>query len=659
MVLPAPNLDDRDFQSLVDEAKRLVQRRCPEWTDHNVSDPGVTLIEAFAQMVDQLIYRLNRVPDRHYVKFLELIGVRLFPPTAARGTVTFWLSAAQPAAVLVRAETEVATPRTDTDEPVVFSTTADLDIVPCSFGAVATAPAGGDAQDLTPTIEAGQQVPAFAERPQVGDALLIGLSNPVPSCAVLLRIECPVGGVGIDPRRPPLVWEAWNGSGWSECEVDRDETGGLNRNGDVVLHVPATHEASLVARRRGGWLRCRVTAGTPAYTRTPRIAAIKAMTVGGTAEIVHAETVHDEDLGTSDGTAGQRFALARRPVVPWEEPSVLRVATSGARGAAPGEEDGERVEEWLPVRDFAVSGPEDRHFRLDPVTGEVELGPAVRQPDGTVRQYGGVPPLGARLSLSAYRVGGGHHGNVTRGVVRVLKTSVPYVSRVESRHPASGGADGETMQNARIRGPLELRASGRAVTADDFEALARDVAPDAARVKCLAASEDAAGPGGVRVLVVPRVVTDEYGRTAFDELARPSMELMGRIGSHLDQRRLIGTRLVVEPPAYLGVTVVARITAEPGRGDDAVQEAAMRALYEYLSPLTGGPAGDGWPFGRTVHAFDISGVLTRVPGVALVEDLLLFPADPQTGQRQQPAARIDLPPYALVYSYQHQVRVES
>src|SRR5260221_14401685 len=96
MVLPAPELDDRDFQALVDDAKRLVQQRSPEWTDHNVSDPGVTLIEAFAQMVDQLIYRLNRVPDRHYVKFLELIGVRLPPPPPARGTATIWLSPAHP-----------------------------------------------------------------------------------------------------------------------------------------------------------------------------------------------------------------------------------------------------------------------------------------------------------------------------------------------------------------------------------------------------------------------------------------------------------------------------------------------------------------------------------------------------------------------------------
>jgi len=96
MSLPAPNLDDRRFQNLVDDAKRLVQRRCPEWTDHNVSDPGVTLIETFAYMTDQVIYRLNRVPDRNYIRFLELLGVHLFPPTAARTGVTFWLSAAQP-----------------------------------------------------------------------------------------------------------------------------------------------------------------------------------------------------------------------------------------------------------------------------------------------------------------------------------------------------------------------------------------------------------------------------------------------------------------------------------------------------------------------------------------------------------------------------------
>src|SRR5215212_7270982 len=120
MALPVPNLDDRRFQDLVDEAKRLVQQNCPEWTDHNVSDPGVTLIETVAMMVDQLLYRLNRVPDLHYLRFLELIGLRLFPPTAARCDVTFWLSAARDSTVEVPAGAHVASTRTDGAEPVVF-----------------------------------------------------------------------------------------------------------------------------------------------------------------------------------------------------------------------------------------------------------------------------------------------------------------------------------------------------------------------------------------------------------------------------------------------------------------------------------------------------------------------------------------------------------
>jgi len=641
MVLPAPHLDDRRFQDLVDDAKRLVQQRCPEWTDHNVSDPGVTLIEAFATMVDQLIYRLNRVPDRHYVKFLELIGVQLFPPTAARGTVTFWLAAPQPATVLIRAETEVATPRTDTEEAVIFSTRADLNVVPCEMHRVATAGPHGDAIDHTASMDAGRELPCFSERPEVGESLLVGLSNAVPSCAVVIRVDCPVGGVGIDPRRPPLVWEAWNGSGWTACEVDHDDTGGFNRAGDVVLHVPATHQPSVIARQRAGWLRCRILPDTPAYTATPRIASVRAFTIGGTVGIVHAETVHDEALGGSDGAPGQRFPLQRRPVVPWEEPSVLQ------------SREADEWLDWTPVRDFARSRADDRHYRLDPVAGQVEFGPAVRQPDGSMRQCGAVPPKGAALRLTAYRVGGGRRGNVARGLVRVLKTSVPYVARVENRHSASGGVEGESVENAKLRGPLELRASGRAVTAEDFEELAREVAPDAARVRCVGADA-----GAVRLLVVPRVAADGIGRLAYEDLRRPPAELMRRIGEYLDARRLVGTRLVVEPPTYRAVTVVARLTANGHSKPEMVQEAAQRALYGYLSPLDGGPDRSGWPFGRPVQAFDVSAVLAGVPGVALVEEVLLFPADPESGERHAPVQRVDVNPMALVVSYQHQVRVQ-
>lgn len=77
MPLPSPNLDDRRFQQFVDDAKRYIQQRAPEWTDHNVSDPGVTLVETVAHMADQIVYRLNRVPDKNHLAFLDLVGITL------------------------------------------------------------------------------------------------------------------------------------------------------------------------------------------------------------------------------------------------------------------------------------------------------------------------------------------------------------------------------------------------------------------------------------------------------------------------------------------------------------------------------------------------------------------------------------------------------
>ena len=101
MPLPAPNLDDRSFQDIVDEAKRLIPRFCPEWTNHNLSDPGVALIELFAWMSEMVLFRLNQVPERLYVHFLNLVGIEPFPPSVAHADLTFWLSAPldQPVAV--------------------------------------------------------------------------------------------------------------------------------------------------------------------------------------------------------------------------------------------------------------------------------------------------------------------------------------------------------------------------------------------------------------------------------------------------------------------------------------------------------------------------------------------------------------------------------
>ncbi|HEV8546613.1 MAG TPA: putative baseplate assembly protein [Candidatus Limnocylindrales bacterium] len=646
MALPVPNLDDRRFQDLVDDAKRLVQQRCPEWTDHNVSDPGVTLIELFAWMTDQLVYRLNRVPDRNYVKFLELIGVSLFPPTAARTQVTLWLTSPQPDLVRIPAGTQVATVRTETDEAIVFATTEELPIVPSTLAELGSMVDGKTYRDQWAALEKGSGFACFKDVPAPNDALYVGLSEAVPSNAVRLRFKCHIEGVGVDPTNPPLVWEAWSGEDWEPCELDSDTTGGLNRDGDVTIHVPRSHTASLIAKHRAGWIRARVlepAADQPAYSASPSITGLTAITIGGTVDAVNAELVLAEDLGSSEGVPGQRFGLKRHPIVPSDEPAILEV--SGDEG----------WEEWTEVPDFAGSEADDRHFVLDISSGEIRLGPAVRQPDGTLRRFGAVPAKNAQLRLRAYRTGGGRKGNVSTRALTVLKSSIPFVSRVENRRAASGGVDGEEIENAKVRGPIRLRTRGRAVTTEDFEHLAREAAPEVARIRAVAAG-DGADAGSVRVLVVPTAAARD-GWLRFDQLV-PSEETLQTITDRLEECRVIGTRAIVEPPVYRGVTVVAKLKARSRQNPTRLQEAALQALYAYFDPISGGPQGTGWPFGRPVNVGEVYSVLQGLRGTELVEDARLFGADPVTGQRGQQTQRLELEPHALVFSYEHQVLVE-
>jgi predicted phage baseplate assembly protein len=649
MTLPAPNLDDRRFQDLVDDAKRLVQRRCPEWTDHNVSDPGVTLIETFAFMTDQLLYRLNRVPDRLYIKFLELIGVHLLPPTPARAPVTFWLSSPALTQLTIATGTAVATIRTETEEPVVFSTADELSIVPCTLQGLRTQAAGSeDRVDRADGLKLGVEFPAFAETPAVGDALLVALSDPVPRCAIRLDFRCHIDGVGVDPDFPPLVWEAWNGGGWVACEVSEDTTGGINRDGSITLHVPPDHEASVVDGERAGWLRARVTEaeeGQPEYSASPIIHGLAACTIGGTIDALHATIIENEIVGESEGVPGQRFTVLAHPVLAGAGAPVLEISSD------------EGWQEWEQVEHFAGSGPEDQHYVFDAVNGEVILGPLVREEDGGHRQYGAVPPKATFIRMRSYTIGGGRAGNVAKGAIRTLKSSIPFVAGVENRYSARGGVDGEDIESAKSRGPIMLRTRSRAVTAEDFEQITREAAPEVARVRCMAAGEEGVDAGSLKVLLVP-AAAQERGRIKFEELV-PTEQTFERVRDRLEETRLLGTRVIIEPPLYRGVTVVARLVAKPRASAARIQAEALDALYGYLNPLYGGPDGTGWPFGRPVQSGEIYAALQRIRGVDLVEEVRVFGANPVTGERGKQSTRIELEANSLVFSYEHQVRVEA
>src|SRR5205085_1493924 len=125
------------FADLMVEARTRIPRYTPEWTDFNESDPGTTLVELFAWMTELLAYRMNKVPQLNYYKFLELIGFELAPALPAHVEITFPV---QPSytlpTVIVPMATQVSTEDADDAGPVVFeldralvALTATLDAV--------------------------------------------------------------------------------------------------------------------------------------------------------------------------------------------------------------------------------------------------------------------------------------------------------------------------------------------------------------------------------------------------------------------------------------------------------------------------------------------------------------------------------------------------
>ncbi|HEX8969262.1 MAG TPA: putative baseplate assembly protein, partial [Chloroflexota bacterium] len=480
MPLPAPNLDDRQFQDLLDEARRTIPRYCPEWTDHNLSDPGITLLELFTWLTEMLVYRLNRVPDKNYIKFMDLLGIRLEPARPATSDITFRLSAPRSEDTVIPIGTAVGTLRTETQDTVSFATDRDLIIRVPQVGHILASRGGERFVDYSPALTTTQRgLGVFSDRPVADDGLYLGFANDVSSHTLAISLRCRLEGIGVDPTDPPLAWETWSSldERWLAVALEQDSTGGLNRDGLVVLRLPYQASVTTIDNRSAIWVRARVTParpGQPAYSDSPRITSITVESLGATVPASHSFRVMGELLGSSDGSPGQTFRVQTVPVLTRRAGETLEV-----------ENDDGTLEPWAEVADFGSSGPDDPHFVLDEATGVIELGPRIRSPGGEEHQYGRVPPMGRHVRFSTYRSGGGVGGNVGARTLTVLQTSIPYVASVINHTPAIGGTDAEDIEHAKWRAPQVLRARDRAVTPDDYELLARQASPAIARARCI------------------------------------------------------------------------------------------------------------------------------------------------------------------------------
>lgn len=644
--LPKSDLDDRTFAELVNECLLRIPRYCPEWTNYNPSDPGVTLIELFAWLTDQMLMRFNQVPRRNYVAFLELLGIRLQPPAPAQTEVTFYLSASLPEAYTILAGSEVATLRTEDEEAIIFSTDQPLVIAKPRIAHLLAAPTAQEKpeylRDLLLDVWtedneqewSGQEIALFSDPPQPNNCFYVVFdeNQPIDGNVIALKFKGESATTtGINPNNPPRYWEAWDGYVWQPVLLkDSDDrtkgfsfselaNEGINplQGTEIIFHVPLTWNVSQFSTYRGRWLRCsyvELTGNQSGYSRSPHIIGMSARAIGGTVTVTQCHAITNEVVGESNGKAGQVFYLLNKPVLPRKSDEYLLITPPVGLPQI-----------WHEVENFSESEANDFHYVIDSTSGMIQFGPFVQTPnyqsqhtlqrmrlqgepmqriipDGTSaiainsdsnqnpisrssgNQYGAVPPKGSVIQIVKYRTGGGFRGNVQKGSIQITKNAIPYVASLTNHLSACNGADAESLDDVAIRVPKMLKTRDRAVNQSDFEYLTLIAGEGAvARVLCTPTKRKEEA-GIVKLLIVPRVRTEgiEQGQGIAPEQFVLTPQLSDRILNYLDERKMLGVQIQLESPKYMGVCVQTEIALEATYSNPQVQQDIIHKLKVML-----------------------------------------------------------------------------
>lgn len=643
-----PSIDDRRFDDIMAEVRTRIARYTPEWTDVNDNDPGIAMVQVFAWLSDMLLYRMGRVPDLAYLKFLQLIGIELNPAEPARAEITFPLAAAAPQPTLVvPARTQVTAESPDGGPPVVFETDRALVALAARLASV-QAFDGYSYLDVTAdNAEAQQGFQPFGTLARDESALLLGFDYAPdfpPQTEVNLAfwtvagasgqaapVQCGLGETAVFPSAR-IAWEYWSGTDWRSLSLLKDETNAFTRSGHVYLKTPSA-KGALQKTALGEvkdpryWIRARVTRSQ--YERPPRLLAVRTNTVSA----LQAETIQAEVLGGSSGRPNQTFRLENTPVLP----DSLQLEVN----------EGSGPEVWVRVDDLFGSGPNDPHYVLNRTSGEVRFGDGV---NGRIPVANVEDPIG-NVVAREYRFGGGRRGNVPAGSLKTMVTPVSGVddNGVNNLQAAYGGQEEETLEAARKRAPRSLRSRCRAVTAEDFEYLAQQVA-GIQRARALPLFHpgfpDVKVPGVVTVIVVPEADEKTPNPT-------PSEGTLRTVCAYLDPRRLLTTELYVIGPVYQQVEVRGEVVAADDADLAEVKQGVEKALLDYFHPLKGGEEEQGWPFGGTIYYSRVYQRVFAVEGVRSIQTLTILL------DREEFPACTDVPirPGALLYSTQHDLQV--
>jgi len=661
-----PELAPASRQFVRNEVVTRIRDFTPEWTNQRVDDAGVALTQLFSEQMEPVLERLNRIPEKTFVDFLNLAGTQPLPASPAAALLEFEISDSAPQSVFVNKGFQVgAQPATGSGDLVIFETTRDLNAAPAKIAEVHSF--DGLFQSIDIDAE-GKSFGPFGQQPTPGRALFIGLASsitPGPSISIGIRVAAPsgappplpAGGVAPLPIAPGarLEWSILDGSKFVPVEVVIDETGGLIHSGSVELQLPRSWRVGRPAGLEGTdllrWLRLEIASGT--FEQEPRLSSIKLNIVRALA----IRSIFNEALEPIPSSRNRQMSLSQKPVLPDSlnidieeggfapEEIELQVPTASDDLTESGSGlQKVKVKRWRQVPSLLKYGPDDEVYTLDPLAGIVTFGDGV---------HGAEVPQGFRnVRASSYSAGGGQAGAVDTDAINTLLSSVPFITKVTNPWPATGGFDTEKREQTLKRGPEEIRARERAVTTADYALLARE-----AKGALIERAHAVAGlhpaypgrpiPGVVGVFVVPPDRNE--GQPTPDE------DTLRAVATHLSKYAApAGVEVVAAATKFHLVKIEAAITVRLGADEGKAVRDSLKALTDYLHPLRGGTDGRGWPFGGTLHYQALIRRLTNISDVTSVPTLNII-AD---GSRFLACHDFVPDANALLWSEIHQVVVQ-
>lgn len=643
MPLPAPPIDNRRYQDLVDELTARIAVHTPEWTNFNASDPGITLIHLFAHLTENMLYRVNQIPERNRLKFLNLLNIPLQPAREARGIVRFAAEQGALETMLLPTGTEVAA------GSVLFRTANAVDVLPVETRCYMKRAVQKDAQ-----LEAyyamlyasygktGVNLPALYQSIEIDPQQGLDFTTAVDQTAwiaLIGRADDQIALTGIDGDPWLAVREALSGR-----TIALGIVPGNNINGMTLatkgLASPVSNSLTFALPRGDLDLaKDEVGVPTPQYLDLSAVADFDPTSQPGIIELTLPEASQIKSWSNLDPLeAGvgdlppfiDDDKLSGR-IVTWLKISAsassnLKLAWLGINAAQVRqrvEVKSERLAEgnggpdqqfslahapvlerssglisvvngetraWTEIDDIAAADPEVAviipgqprpQLDADRYTVDHEAG-IIKFGDGLT---GRRPAKGEALYLS-YAYCEGQEGNVGAGAI-TGGSLLPDGLTVGNPVATWGGAKSEAVADGEKQIRRRLQNRDRLVTASDFVAIAwRTPGIDIGRIEVVAASHPdvtpvtvGSVPGAITLMAIPTY------DAAFPAAPRPDRMFVSALCDYLDPRRLVTTELAIRGPSYVGIWLSIGIEIAGGQSAPEVIERVRAQIRAYLRPL--------------------------------------------------------------------------